>query len=101
MDVMTPDEGLDWVEVQMQRDRRWADTEMTIRRRAIEIQDKLSMLGVFDVEVAVIGPSEGYGSFRTIRVQSQIHRIGGVEELLLIEEQLRRAMRDTMTVVTR
>lgn len=95
---MTPDEGLDWAHRQTLRDPRWADTEMTIRRTAMEIQDKLSHEGQIDVTIPVIGAPPGYGSFRMIRVRSQIRRMGGVEELLLIEEQLRRAMRDTMTV---
>lgn len=103
MDVMTPDEGLGWVDAQQHRDPRFADTEMTIRRAAIELQDKLSQGGTVDmvVHVDVIGAGPGYSSFRTVYFRSQIHRCGGVEELLLIEEQLRRAMRDVRTEVAR
>jgi hypothetical protein len=92
--TMTPEEQFEWVTQQEHRDPYWAHTEADIRRMAVEIQNRLNIRG--DTEIVTTSvPTPAAGpmgvSYRTVRFM--ITRLGAVEELLLIEEQLRRAMR--------
>jgi hypothetical protein len=102
MDTMTPEQGLDWIHEQEIADPHFADTEMTLRRTALQVQRELGQSGDFSVTVPIIGQrKDGFGSFMEVRVRARGYRVGGLEELLMIEEQLRRALRNVKTVQER
>ena len=93
--VMTPEQQYDWLRENEMADQRWAQTESEIRRAAVEIQNRLAEKGQTEiVTYYMLRPSEsGPLGTESVRIAFMLTRLGAMEELLLIEEQLRRAMR--------
>jgi hypothetical protein len=92
---MTNEEQWQWVNEQMVRDPYWADTESTIRRQAVEVHERLRDEGG-PVRVGVMVRSrDAQMGMRSKRIDFSFSpTAGAVENTLLIEEILRRAMYD-------
>jgi hypothetical protein len=87
-------EQWDWLDNKQVNDQYWADTESMIRREAVRIQSELRATDRAQiVDTTIIRPSASGDLGRTyVRVSFMLARVGGMEELLLIEENLRRAL---------
>ena len=85
-------------------DPRWADTEFRLREEAVSIQEQISGSASYQRSVRLLLPSRITAACATWAsnapmpavspsavVNLEIYRIGGKEEVLLIEECLRRA----------
>ena len=92
---MTHDEAYDWVYQQEERDPHWAHSEFDARRGALEAQHKLRSPGwKGEVSISIVRPDRTHPLGSSIKIVTfSPTRLGGVEELLLFEEQIRRAMR--------
>ena len=90
---MTCEDQWNWLQQQIYRDPRWADAEMEIRRRAVEIVDHVLRYG--EINVCILRPSgDKIGGFRTVQIRkNDIAQVGGLEQILLVEEVLRTEMR--------
>ena len=90
----TPDQQLDWIDSHAHRDPDWARNEMEVRRMAYEMRDQvLKSTGpaIFPFHAL----DHATGSFKTVMIRSEsICRVGGLEQLLLIEEIIRRMWLD-------
>ena len=82
---------INWVDEQNRRDAHWAAHEMEVRRLAFEIQGKLRG-GDNNVSVAV-STMRYNGTWSYATLHFTLTRLGGLDELLLIEECIRRAKR--------
>lgn len=91
---MTQDEQMTWLDQHTYRDPRFADTEFTIRRKAVEIVDLVLREGSMDTIVLVPSGDHELGWRRVHIHKHDLIRIGGLEQILLVEEILRRAMND-------
>lgn len=80
---------MDWVTAQEYRSYSWAMDEIDVRRMAFEVQQKLREDGAVHLAVSSLNRSTGTFRYKTLRFS--VMRIGGLEELLLIEECIRRA----------
>jgi hypothetical protein len=93
--AMSIQEQWDWIDKRKFDNPFWAETESNIRQLAVQIQQNLDSKenrGLVEAMVSVPSPKGTFG-MTAVRVQFTITRFGGLEERLLIEEQLRRAMR--------
>ncbi len=89
---MTYEEQLNWIDSRMRRNPDWADTEFEIRRSAIRaLNDVLFQKGPVKLSVLRRDPGSPY-MFASVDVLVDPARIGGPEQILLVEEQIRRAM---------
>lgn len=90
---MTLEEQAQWLDEQQFRDPDWARNEYEVRRLAYEMRDRV-LASTGPVTLAFHRTDPKTGSFRTVTLnRGDIWRIGGAEQLLLIEEIIRRELR--------
>lgn len=91
---MNREEQYQWIDEQQYRDPDWADTESSIRRMAVDIRNRLLDRGSHEQVSAYVRvrDQESPLGMRTERIDFTLQRLGGLEELLLIEEIIRRKM---------
>jgi hypothetical protein len=97
-DAVPYDAQLEWITDQEHLNPRWAEEEFKLREQARAILERLETTGEAvevilhaPIKIGRIGedPPPVSGTYNTVRFR--LMRIGGNEELLLIEECLRRA----------
>ena len=91
--MTTLEEQAQWLDEQQFRDPDWARNEFEVRRLAYEMRGRvLASNGPVTLAFHRIDPMTG--SFKTVTLnRGDIWSVGGSEQLLLIEEIIRRALR--------
>lgn len=87
-----------WCDGQQREDPFWAESEMDLRKKAIEIYEKLTQEGGQLTVYARLRDAASPTCYRIETLTFFHRRLGGLEELLVIEEQLRRMLRNVRTV---
>lgn len=82
---MTHAEQMDWLDQRQARDPYWSNEEQEIRRQALELAARINEEG--PLKLATADPIRG--GWKDITITPM--RVGGYEQVLLIEEILRRA----------